>query len=43
MAEECAQLLRDFFRWRRSQPGFCDEETTMQESNGEPSCVVTTA
>ena len=37
MAEECAQLLRDFFRWRRSQPGYSDEEATMQATDSEAS------
>jgi hypothetical protein len=37
MAEECAQLLREFFRWRRSQPGYSDEAATMRESDSEAS------
>jgi hypothetical protein len=32
MAEESAELLRQFFRWRRSQPGYCDEGLTVQPS-----------
>jgi hypothetical protein len=31
MAEESAELLRQFFRWRRSQPEYCDEDVTLLE------------
>ena len=34
MAEESAELMRRFFRWRRSQPGYCDEGVTLQQSEG---------
>lgn len=32
LAEESSELLREFFRWRRSQPGYCGMDVTLQQS-----------